>query len=105
MQSVAIPRGQDTAPDADEISVVATRGETENGICSTAFLERSFRTDSYRMAITFNPDGSWSYVTDTQLCVEGRDAPFAHQDRNTLRKIAEPKPNPWAAIIARRARP
>ena len=82
--------------------MTATRGETGYGICSTQFLEQSFRTESYRIAITFNPDGTWSYVTDTELMVEGRAAPFAHQDRNTLHRIGDARPNPWAAILARR---
>jgi hypothetical protein len=108
MQTLAIPRGQvalatgHAAPDADTFVVTATRGDTEYGICSTAFLETAFRTDSYSIAISFNPDGSWSYVTDTELMVEGREAPFAHQDRNTLHRIGEARPNPWAAILARR---
>jgi len=108
LQTLAIPRGQvalasgQALHDADEIVVSATRGETEYGICSTAFLEHSFRTDSYRITITFNPDGSWSYVTDTELMVEGREAPFAHQDRNTLHRVGAARPNPWAAILARR---
>lgn len=108
MQTLAIPRGQvalaagHAAPDADEIVVTAKRGDTEYGICSTAFLETAFRTDSYRITITFNPDGSWSYVTDTELMVQGRDAPFTHQDRNTLHRIGEARPNPWAAILAKR---
>ena len=108
MQTLAIPRGQvalaagHAAPDADTFMVTATRGDTDYGICSTAFLETAFRTDSYSIAITFNPDGSWSYVTDTELRVEGQTAPFAHQDRNTLHRIGEARPNPWAAILARR---
>jgi hypothetical protein len=109
MQTVAIPRGQvalasgQATPDADSFTVAAKRGETDYGVCSTAFLEYAFRTDSYQIKITYNPDGSWSYVTDTMLMVHGRDAPFAHRDQNTLKKIAEPKPNPLAAILAKRA--
>jgi len=109
LQTVAIPRGQvalasgQATPDADKIVVSATRGSTENGICSTAFLEYAFRTDSYRIEISFNPDGTFSYVTDTVLMVHGRTEPFAHRDENRLRKVAEPKPNPLAAILARRA--
>jgi hypothetical protein len=34
--------------------------------------------------------------------VHGRSEPFAHRDQNTLRKIAEPQPNPLAAILAAR---
>ncbi|MBB4857530.1 hypothetical protein HNO88_000841 [Novosphingobium chloroacetimidivorans] len=107
-QTVAIPRGQvalasgHAAPDAEEIVVSARRGKTEFGICSTTFLDQAFRTDSYTMTISFHADGSWSYVTDTRLMLEGRDTPFAHADRNTLHRIGDAKPNPWAAILAKR---
>ena len=98
MQTLAIPRGQiamaagHAAPDATSLVLTATRGSTEYGICSTAFLEHAFRTDSYRIEITFNPDGGWSYVLDTMLLVHGK--PFQHRDVNTLYKVAEPTPNP-----------
>ncbi len=42
----------------------AMRGDTGYGICSTQFLERFFRTDSYRVTVT------------------------------TLRRIGEARPNP-----------
>lgn len=108
LQTVAIPRGQvalasgQGSAGADEFTVTAKRGETAYGISSTTFLETAFRTDSYRVTIRFNADGTWSYVTDTELMVEGRDAPFAHQDRNTLHRVGEARPNPWAAILAKR---
>jgi hypothetical protein len=107
LQSLSIPRGQvalaagHAAPDATELVLTARRGETEYGICSTAFLEYAFRTDSYRIEVVFNPDGSWSYVLDTTLMVRGRDEPFLHRDRNTLVKVAEPTPNPLALLRAR----
>jgi malate synthase len=71
----------------------AERGSAEYGICSTAFLEHAFRTDAYELTVTFNEDGSWSYVSDTTLVVRGQ-GPFRHLDRNTLVKVAEPTPNP-----------
>ena len=98
MQSLAIPRGQvalaagHASADATSLVLTATRGQTGYGICSTDFLEQAFRTDSYRIEVTFNPDGSWSYVQDTVLIVHGK--PFEHRDVNRLVKIAEPKPNP-----------
>jgi hypothetical protein len=98
MQTLAIPRGQIAmaagyaAAEATRLELVARRGETDYGICSTTFLEKAFRTDSYRIEITFNPDGSWSYVQDTMLMVHGK--PFQHRDVNTLVKLAEPTPNP-----------
>jgi len=74
--------------------LTARRGDTEYGICSTAFLEQAFRTDSYRIEVTYNPDGSWGYVQETMLLVRGRTQPFQHRDVNTLVKVAEPTPNP-----------
>jgi hypothetical protein len=104
MQTLAIPRGQtalsrgQSTPDADKIVVRAERGTRGYGICSTDFLEWAFRTDSFELEITFNADGSWSYISDTMLQVRGREQPFRHRDRNTLFKIAEPTPNPLFQI-------
>jgi len=100
MQTLSIPRGQvaiaagHAAADATELVLNARRGDTGYGICSTEFLEYAFRTDSYRIQVVFNADGSWSYVLDTVLMVRGRSEPFLHQDRNTLFKVAEPMRNP-----------
>ena len=105
MQSLTIPRGQvvlasgHARPDDDKLVVTATRGPMNYGICSTDFLEYAFRTDSYRLEIAFNADGSWSYVSDTMLSVHGRTEPFRHRDVNTVKKIAEPKPNPLFVIV------
>jgi len=102
MQTLAIPRGQiamaagHAKPDDMSLVLTATRGQTEYGICSTAFLEQAFRTDSYRIEVTFSPDGGWSYVLDTMLIVHGK--PFQHRDVNTLIKVAEPTPNPLMLI-------
>lgn len=100
--SLTIPRGQvvlafgKADKDATTFEVTAVRGSTENGICSIPFLEQAFRTDSFRMQVTVNPDGAWSYFEDTVLSVRGRSEPFHHTDRNTLTKVAEPTPNPMA---------
>jgi hypothetical protein len=108
LQTLTIPRGQiaivsgHAVPEATELVLTARRGETEYGICSTAFLEYAFRTESYRIEVVFHHDGTWSYVLDTLLTVRGRDQPFLHQDRNTLVKVAEPKPNPLALRGLRR---
>jgi hypothetical protein len=109
LQTLAIPRGQVAlsegyaAPDADRLVLTARRGETQAGICSTAFLEHAFRTDSFRLEIDFHPDGSWSYVSDTTLIVRGQPEPFLHRDRNTLVRTREPKANPLMLILAARA--
>ncbi len=104
LQTVAIPRGQvaiasgQATPDAARLVVTATRGQTEYGICSTTFLEEAFRTDSYRLEVSFEPDGSWSYSSDTMLQVRGQPEPFRHRDRNTLVKVGEATPNLLARL-------
>ena len=110
LQTLSIPRGQvaiaagHASADATELVLSARRGDPGYGICSTAFLEYAFRTDSYRIEVVFNPDGSWSYVLDTMLMVRGREEPFLHRDRNTLVKVAEPTPNPLALLRRSAAR-
>ena len=110
LQSLAIPRGQvalasgQASADAASLTVSAKRGQTDNGICSTAFLEYAFRTDAYSLEVTFNEDGSWSYVSDTMLMVRGQSELFKHRDRNRLVKVAEPRPNPLFQIVSGRGK-
>lgn len=103
IQTLSIPRaqvalavGQATA-DAKFFELVATRGATDYGICSTPFLEHAFKTIEFRSKITVNDDGTWTYDEDTVLVIPGLAEPFHHTDRSTLTKIAEPTPNPLAA--------
>ncbi len=104
MQTLSIPRGQtalavgNAAPGDNVLRLEAKRGPTDYGICSTTFLEQAFRTDSYKIEVTFNPDGTWSYALETMLALRGRD-PLPHVDNNTLTKIAEPKPNALKQIV------
>lgn len=99
LQTLSIPRGQvaiaagQANHDDMRLKVAARRGQTEYGICSTAFLEHAFRTESYELEVTFNLDGSWSYVSDTMLAVRGQEGLFRHRDRNSLIKVGEPTPN------------
>ncbi|MGH6957378.1 MAG: FABP family protein [Caulobacteraceae bacterium] len=106
MQSLAIPRGQVALAagradaDARRFKLSARRGETDHGVCSTAFLEKAFRTVSYEIEVTVGDDGTWSYFEDTVLMVEGRPEPFHHRDSNTLKRVAAPNPNPLLAAQA-----
>jgi hypothetical protein len=106
-QTLAIPRAQvamytgRAAADAKSFRVEAVRGSLTNGIISGPFLEHAFRTESCTMAVTINADGTWSYEQDTVLIIPGQAQPFHHTDRNTLRKIAEPTPNPTALAAAK----
>ena len=108
LQSVTIPRGQvllaagHAKPDqADLRHGEAWRYALRN--CSTEFLDEAFRTESYRCDITFNDDGSWTYLLETEFLVKGRDLPFNHHDTNTLKLVGAAAPNPLAVILKDRA--
>ncbi len=107
IQTLTIPRAQavmavgKAAADATSFELVAIAGSPTNGIVSGAFLEHAFRTIEFRIKVTINDDGTWSYDEDTVLMIKGRDEPFHHTDRDTLAKIAEPTPNPMARASAR----
>ncbi len=109
LQTLAIPRVRwrclRPAPIGDDrLTLTATRGQTRDGICSTAFLEYGFRTDNYRIDVTFHGDDAWSYDIGTTLMVHGCSEPFEHHDQNRLRRVARGKPNPAQADIDRRAK-
>ncbi|MCE9657563.1 MAG: heme-binding beta-barrel domain-containing protein [Burkholderiales bacterium] len=111
LQTLSIPRGQtamamgQARADATSFRLEALRGSMTNGILSGPFLEHAFRTERYAIAVTVHPDGSWSYEQETTLVIPGQSRPFAHTDRNTLRKVAEPTPNPTALAAARAQAP
>lgn len=100
--TLGIPRGQvllaggPAAADATHFELRAEAGSPLYGIASNPFLERAFRTLSYRIAVTTNADGTWSYEEEGLLDIPGRDEPFAHTDHNTLTRVAPPTPNPLA---------
>jgi hypothetical protein len=92
---IAMAVGKAIAEDKS-FELVTTRGSETYGICSTPFLEYAFKTVEFRIKVTINPDGTWSYEEDTGLMIRGKTEPFHHTDRNTLTRIAEPTPNPLA---------
>ena len=102
LHTLAIPRGQvlmaagAAEPEATEFEVSAAFGSENYGILSNPFLVRVFHTVSFRMRVTLNSDGTWSYEEHTQMRVPDRETPVDHVDRNTLRRIGEPTPNPLA---------
>jgi hypothetical protein len=98
--TLGIPRGQvllasgPAEADAKEFEVTASVGTELHGILSNPFLDRAFRTRSYRMHVSVNDDGTWSYEEEGVLEIPGVAEPFSHIDRNTLTRIAPPVPNP-----------
>jgi hypothetical protein len=100
--TLAIPRGQTllaagpAAADATEFEVSAQVGSETYGILSNPFLDRAFRTVAFRMRVTINADGTWSYEEEALLEIPDREGQFRHVDRNTLTRVAAPVPNPLA---------
>jgi hypothetical protein len=100
--SLTIPRGQAllasghaTSTDT-EFEVCAVMGSSTFGILSNPFLDRAFKTTSYRMSVRVNSDGTWSYEEESTLMLPGVLQPFLHLDRNTLTRIGPALANPMA---------
>lgn len=102
IHTLTIPRGMtamasgQAAAGAVSFELAATQGLDTWGICSTPFLLYAFRTLEFRIKVSFNDDGTWSYEEDTVLAIHGQTEPFHHTDKNLLRKVAEPTLNPLA---------
>ena len=100
LHTLAIPRGQvvlaagSADPDSVEFEVSASLGSEVYGILSNPFLDRAFHTVNFRLRVTVNNDGTWSYEEHTQMRIPDREALVDHVDRNTLKRIGEPVPNP-----------
>jgi hypothetical protein len=101
LQSLAIPRGLvaqasgTAAPDARRFTVKATLGSPVAGIVSAPFLHENFRTLEYTITVALEGE-TLTYEQDTVLQIAARPEPFHHVDRNVLRRIAPPRPNPAA---------
>ena len=104
--TLGIPRGQalvaigPAEPDATDFELTAVLGSQVNGIVSNPFLDQAFRTLRYRIHVTINDDGTWSYEEEGRCWPPDRTEPFPHTDRNTLHKVGPPMPNPLARAAA-----
>lgn len=102
IHTLCIPRGVvlmahgQAGADARQFTVHATHTDTSFGIRSTPFLVHAFDTRAFHIQVTLHDDDSWSYEEDTVLHIRGQSEPFHHTDRNHLRRIADPTPNPLA---------
>jgi hypothetical protein len=102
IHTLTIPRGMtvmaagNAQTDAKEFELTASHVSENFGIRSSPFLDYAFKTVEFRIKITINADGTWTYDEDTVLMIRGKSESFHHTDRNTLSKIADPTPNPLA---------
>ena len=71
--------------DATEFTLRAAQGEPLYTIGENQYLAKNASTLSYEVSITVGQD-TWSYEESTILRMNEFDEPFAHTDRNTLRR-------------------
>ena len=67
--------------------MAADLGSPTYGICSNQFLDVEFKTVRFELKITIIDEKTFSYESDTQLKMKGRDQIFHHTDKNTLKKV------------------
>ena len=92
--TLGIPRAQvllasgPAEPDATDFGLHAMLGSEVYGILSNPFLQSNFRTLSYRIHVTTNPDGTWSYEEEGVLAdprprraVQPYRSQYSEQDR------------------------
>lgn len=93
LKGFVVPRGITTLAGgtseatATSFTLSATRGDARYGIGENAYLSEHASTLSYELRITVGGD-QWSYGAVTMLRLGEFDEPFAHTDRNTLRRLA-----------------
>ncbi len=94
MRGFVVPRGitvlagGTATAGATEFSLMARPGHPTYSIGENQYLAKHASTLSYDVTITVNDDGSWSYDETTMLKMDELPEPFAHTDRNTLRRVA-----------------
>jgi hypothetical protein len=99
LQTIAVPRGQvlmaagKARAKARRFTVKARLGSPSAGIVSAPVLHRNLRTGSCTITVSVGR-GTLRYEQDTVLRIAGRARRFHHLDRNVLRRVAGPAPNP-----------
>src|ERR1035438_9333625 len=92
MRGFVVPRGITVlaggiaTPDATEFTLKATKGGSEYNVGENQYLAKNASTLSYEVTITAGED-TWSYDEVTTLRMNEFDEPFAHTDRNTMRRV------------------
>jgi hypothetical protein len=86
-RGITVLAGGAAAADAKQFSLMARPGHPQYSIGENKYLAERASTLSYDVTITINDDGSWSYDETTMLKMSEFPEPFAHTDRNTLRRV------------------
>ena len=105
--TLGIPRAQvllasgPAGPDATEFELTATVGSEVHGILSNPFLDQAFRTLSYRIHVTVQSDGTWSYEEEGVLQIPAGRSSSATQTEHPD-EVGPPDLNPLARAAATR---
>ena len=86
-RGISIIAGGKVDPGATAFRLTAEVGSVTHGICSNEFLDREFKTLKYTMDLKFLGPDSLSYDQTTTLQIKGQPQPFAHTDKNMLKRV------------------
>src|SRR5258706_15155749 len=93
LRGFVVPRGitvlagaLGVAADATSFTLAAKLGDPRYGIAENAYLGEKASSTAYTVTITANADGTWSYAEETTLRMTEFAEPFAHTDRNTVKR-------------------
>ena len=78
--------GSSTSADRDQLTLTAEAGRPRFVIGENTYLSSHTSTTRYSVTITIG-DETWSYEEEATLRMSEFDQPFAHTDRNTLRRV------------------
>lgn len=85
-RGITVLAGGTAGAAAKTFTLWAKQGDRHYSIGENKYLAAHASTMSYEVTITLNDDGSWSYDETTMLKMDEFSEPFAHTDRNRLRR-------------------
>jgi hypothetical protein len=85
-RGITILAGGTADADATSFTLTAAQGEPLYTIGENAYLAKNASTRSYELNISVDGD-TWTYTESTILQMNEFTEPFAHTDRNTLRRV------------------
>ncbi|MGZ4690304.1 MAG: heme-binding beta-barrel domain-containing protein [Acidimicrobiia bacterium] len=86
-RGITVLAGGSATADDTSFTLHAKASDPQYSIGENKYLAKNASTLSYEVTVTANPDGTISYDETTMLKMKEFDAPFAHTDHNTLRKV------------------
>ena len=86
-RGITVLAGGTTTADATSFTLTAEPGHRNYSIGENTYLTENASTLGYRVTITINDEGTWSYDETTMLKMVEMDESFAHTDHNTLHRV------------------